>query len=128
MQMFEGRTHALLQEAGIDLVDICKEEGFYITQRTLSAPIKTRSKTSFGDAAAPVDLPTSIELDKVSEECAPVAPRVHERQCCELSISLMDAEAANANALPVMGGLSGMEQDSCLSSPHPETSLHMRIS
>lgn len=68
LQTFEGRTHALLQEAGIDLVDICKEEGFYITKRELSAPLKKRSRTTFGDAAAPIDLPTPLELNKATQE------------------------------------------------------------
>ena len=68
VQTFEGSTHALLQEAGINLVDICKEEGFYITKRELSAPLKKRSRATFGDAAAPIDLPTPIELGQATQQ------------------------------------------------------------
>ena len=81
VQTFEGRTHALLQEAGIDLVDICKEEGFYITKRELSAPLKKRSRATFGDAAAPIDLPTPIELGQATEQCVPSACCLGALQC-----------------------------------------------
>ena len=67
VQSFPGRTHALLQEGGIDLLDILKEEGFYVQKRNMSAPVTKRTKTTFGDAS-PVELPTSRELDKVSDE------------------------------------------------------------
>lgn len=35
-RVLPGRSHALLQEAGVDLVSILKEEGFYVTERRLS--------------------------------------------------------------------------------------------
>ena len=63
LQSFPGRTHALLQEGGIDLVDILREEGFYVQQRAMSAPVRKRARTTFGDAS-PLELPTSIEVDK----------------------------------------------------------------
>ena len=56
------RSHALLQEAGIDLVEIMKEQGFYVSKRNMSAPTETRSKESFGEAV-PIELPTQKELD-----------------------------------------------------------------
>ena len=37
-------------------------------RRTMSAPVKKRTKTTFGDAS-PLELPTSRELDKTSEGC-----------------------------------------------------------
>lgn len=83
-QTFPGRTHALLQEAGIDLLDILREEGFYVRNRAMSAPVAKRTKTTFGDAS-PVELPTSRELDKVSEQCVPpccVAGSQRGALCC----------------------------------------------
>ncbi|EIE25026.1 alpha/beta-hydrolase [Coccomyxa subellipsoidea C-169] len=38
LKVMQGRSHALLQEAGINLVSILKEEGFYVEQRNMSAP------------------------------------------------------------------------------------------
>ena len=67
LQVMPGRSHALLQEAGVDLADIMKEEGFYTARRMMSVPIKKRSKRSFG-TAEPVELPTDIELTKATEE------------------------------------------------------------
>lgn len=62
-----GRSHALLQEAGVDLAEIAKEEGFYTTRRIMSVPITRRTKDSFG-TAEPVELPTDIELAVTTEE------------------------------------------------------------
>ena len=61
LQGFPGRSHALLQEAGINLVKIMKEQGFYVTERKLSAPANKRGRNSFGEAA-PIELPTAQEL------------------------------------------------------------------
>ena len=61
LQVFPFRSHALLQEAGINLVDIIKEEGFYVQERVLSAPVNERGRNSFGEAA-PIELPTAQEL------------------------------------------------------------------
>ena len=63
----EGRSHALLQEAGIDLPAILKEEGFYTRRRVMSAPLKKRGPGSFG-SAAPLELPTPKELDIYTNE------------------------------------------------------------
>ena len=40
-QVLEGRSHALLQETGVNLVDIIREEGFYVRERRMSAPTKS---------------------------------------------------------------------------------------
>lgn len=62
-------SHMLLQEAGIDLVKIIKEEGFYVQSRRLSgrpdengAP--SRSLNNFGSAKGPIELPTPTELER----------------------------------------------------------------
>ncbi|KAK9908919.1 hypothetical protein WJX75_004666 [Coccomyxa subellipsoidea] len=62
LRVMQGRSHALLQEAGINLVSILKEEGFYVERRLMSAPMKQRGRNSIG-LAAPVELPTPKELD-----------------------------------------------------------------
>lgn len=41
-QVLRGRSHALLQETGVNLVDILQEEGFYVQRRTMSAPVRSR--------------------------------------------------------------------------------------
>ena len=58
----EGRSHGLLQEAGVDFVDILKETGFYTEERQLSAPAKKRTKQTFGDPV-PIELPTPKEAE-----------------------------------------------------------------
>lgn len=67
MQIFPNNSHALLQEAGIDLVDIMKERGFYVNQRRMTSPVASRKKGSFGQAN-PIELPTMRELDQTSEQ------------------------------------------------------------
>ena len=68
--MLEGRSHALLQEAGLDLVQILQEEGFYVTRRKLTAPgVTRRTRESFGTSSA-IELPTPTEFDKLSERWA----------------------------------------------------------
>lgn len=69
----EGRTHALLQEAGIDLPSLLAEEGFYIEKKKMSSPPKRRTETTFG-TAVPLELPTSKELAIATEEYAPPHP------------------------------------------------------
>ncbi len=66
----QGRSHALLQEAGINLVSILKEEGFYVERRNMSAPAIARGRNSFG-VAAPIELPTLRELDIYADKCVP---------------------------------------------------------
>lgn len=60
----KGRSHALLQEGGVDLVSIMKEEGFYTNVRRLSVPSKKRSKISTFGTPGPIELPTEIELKR----------------------------------------------------------------
>ena len=67
MQIFPNNSHALLQEAGIDLVDIMKERGFYVNRRRMTSPVASRKKGSFGQAN-PIELPTIRELDQTSEQ------------------------------------------------------------
>lgn len=67
LKVLRGRSHALLQEAGVDLVQILREEGFYVQRRTMSAPVCSRSREAFG-AAKPIELPTRIELDKLADK------------------------------------------------------------
>lgn len=67
-QVMRGRSHALLQEAGINLVALLEEEGFYVRRRIMSAPLTRRGRASFG-AAAPIELPTPRELQRFAEGC-----------------------------------------------------------
>lgn len=62
-----GRSHALLQEGGVDLVSIMKEEGFYVSTRRLSVPAAKRYKGSSFGTPRPIELPTDIELARYSE-------------------------------------------------------------
>lgn len=66
-QVLKGRSHALLQEAGVDLSAIVREEGFYVTHRQMSSPLAKRGRETFG-AAAPIELPTIPELDRFAEQ------------------------------------------------------------
>ena len=67
LQVMEGRSHALLQEAGIDLPALLKEEGFYTTKRVMSAPAKKRTALTFG-TAVPLEMPTVKELEIATDE------------------------------------------------------------
>lgn len=62
-----GRSHALLQEGGVDLVQILKEEGFYTSTRRLSAPVERRSNKSTWGTPYPIELPTNVELARSGE-------------------------------------------------------------
>lgn len=62
-----GRSHALLQEGGVDLVQILKEEGFYAQERRLSAPVQRRGNKSTWGTPYPIELPTSLELARSGE-------------------------------------------------------------
>lgn len=66
LQVFKDASHALLQEANVNLAQLMRDEGFYVQKRRMSAPIKKRSKASFG-SAAPIELPTMRELDIFAE-------------------------------------------------------------
>ena len=63
----EGKSHGLLQEAGVDFVDLLKESGFYTVKRRLSTPAKKRTKQTFASPEA-IELPTDIELDLDTRE------------------------------------------------------------
>ncbi len=64
-----GRSHALLQEAGINLVSILRGEGFYVERRVMSAPVSKRSRRAgSAGAAAPIELPTLRELDIYADQ------------------------------------------------------------
>ena len=67
MQVMEGRSHALLQEAGIDLPALLREEGFYTKKRVMSAPTKKRTAFTFGTAVS-LELPTVKELEIATDE------------------------------------------------------------
>ncbi|KAL4442037.1 hypothetical protein ABPG77_011298 [Micractinium sp. CCAP 211/92] len=66
LRVERGRSHALLQEGGVDLGAILEEEGFYVRKRRMSAPIRKRTAAGFG-VAAPVELPTPEELQRYAE-------------------------------------------------------------
>jgi len=61
-----GRSHAVLQEAGVDLIQILQSQGFYVTERALSNGRASTSATDGGATAfgtpAPVQLPTPQEI------------------------------------------------------------------
>lgn len=57
-----GKSHGLLQEAGVDLIEILKEQGFYTDRRRMSTPVRKRLKESFGQPV-PIELPTPRELE-----------------------------------------------------------------
>ncbi len=73
VQVMRGHTHALLQEAGVNLVAVMEEEGFYVRRRVMSAPLARRGRASFG-AAAPIELPTPREMERFAEGCAAACP------------------------------------------------------
>ena len=66
LQVFKNASHALLQEADVNLAQLMKDQGFYVKQRHMSAPVKKRSKSAFG-SASPIEKPTMGELDYYSE-------------------------------------------------------------
>jgi pimeloyl-ACP methyl ester carboxylesterase len=69
LRVEKGRSHALLQEGGVDLVAIMEEEGAVVWRRRMSAPIKKREQgknAGFG-SAAPIELPTEVELKRYAD-------------------------------------------------------------
>ena len=72
-----GRSHALLQEGGVDLVSILEEEGLYVSERRLSSLPRKRNKNvkTFG-TAEPVELPTDIELARYTEKLTSLTKRL----------------------------------------------------
>lgn len=75
LRIEKGRSHALLQEGGVDLVNILKEEGFYTESRKMSASIKKRAAVAFG-SANPIELPTLMELDSYAERTTRLGRRL----------------------------------------------------
>jgi len=74
----EGRSHALLQEGGVDLVAIMEEEGALVWRRRMSAPIKKRDQgknAGFG-SAAPIELPTEVELKRYADRTTGIGRRL----------------------------------------------------
>lgn len=68
--MFPNASHALLQEADVNLAQLMKQQGFYVTKRCMSAPVKKRTKSTFG-SANPIEKPTMGELDYYTEGYSP---------------------------------------------------------
>lgn len=69
LRVEKGRSHALLQEGGVDLVAIMEQEGALVWRRRMSAPIKKRDQgknAGFG-SAAPIELPTDVELKRYAD-------------------------------------------------------------
>lgn len=73
-KVLPGRSHALLQEAGVDLVQIIQDEGFYVTERRLSnvpaamhqdAAARNATATK-GSSPAPSNLATGIHSTPAS--------------------------------------------------------------
>ena len=77
LRNFTGRSHAFLQEGGIHLSNILIEEGFYVKERIMSAPLKKRASgaASFG-SAVPVELPTDAELERYAERTTALGKRL----------------------------------------------------
>ncbi|KAF6251663.1 alpha/beta-hydrolase [Scenedesmus sp. NREL 46B-D3] len=70
-KVLANRSHALLQEAGVDLFQLLEAEGFYISERRMS---NGRASTNASDGGAasfgkphPIQLPTARELQLDSE-------------------------------------------------------------
>ncbi|KAI7839273.1 hypothetical protein COHA_006971 [Chlorella ohadii] len=66
LRVEKGRSHALLQEGGIDLARLLDEEGFYVRERRMSAPISKRTAAGFG-VAVPIELPSQGEMQRYGE-------------------------------------------------------------
>ena len=72
-----GRSHALLQEGGVNLASIMEEEGVMVKYRKMSAANKSRNAKSSGFGLAdPIELPTSIELDRSAQRITAIGRRL----------------------------------------------------
>jgi len=67
LRVERGRSHALLQEGGVDLVAIMQEEGALVHSRRMSARLTKRAKGSGFGSAAPIELPTEVELKRYAD-------------------------------------------------------------
>lgn len=63
LRVEKGRSHALLQEGGVDLASLLDEVGFYVPVRRMSAPITKRTTAGFG-VAVPIELPSPGEAER----------------------------------------------------------------
>lgn len=61
------RSHALLQEGGVDLVQILKEEGFYVTERRFTTQNGRQPRINAFGTPDPIELPTEIERQKAGQ-------------------------------------------------------------
>lgn len=72
-----GRSHALLQEGGVNLAKIMEEEGVMVKYRRMSAAHASRNAKSSGFGLAdPIELPTSIELDRSAQRITSIGRRL----------------------------------------------------
>jgi len=67
LRVERGRSHALLQEGGVDLVSIMREEGALVSTRRMSSPLKKRSAGAGFGSANPIELPTDTELRRYAD-------------------------------------------------------------
>lgn len=98
--MLEGRSHAMLQEAGLDIMAELEAEGFYTTRRTLTSPAARRSRDRFG-SSGPVDLPTPVELDTLAERWRLLPPN----RTCALHLAAGEALPVVFLTLPALTAL-----------------------
>ena len=70
-RVLPGRSHAMLQEAGLDIVQLMRANGFYVAERIMSNGTRGAVPGDGGGAAfgspRPIQLPTSRELELDSE-------------------------------------------------------------
>ena len=111
LQVFPNASHALLQEADINLAQLLRQKGFYVTRRDMSAPMKKRVKGSFG-SPAPIEKPTLEELDYYTQLCSCPVPSRAVRSCpvllfyCVLFISVPFRSVLFCSAVLIIVSLS----------------------
>eukprot|EP00887_Chlorella_sp_A99_P005096 scaffold25.g5096.t1 len=76
LKVLPGRSHALLQEGGINLAAILEEEGFYVATRRMSAPVARRVPGAGFGAAAPIELPSEGELRRYADSATGLGRRL----------------------------------------------------
>lgn len=59
----QGHGHALLQEAGVDLMTLLYDRGFYVQRRRLSTAAATRADLAVFGRPGPIELPTPQEVE-----------------------------------------------------------------
>eukprot|EP00879_Flechtneria_rotunda_P018765 GHRR01019698.1.p1 GENE.GHRR01019698.1~~GHRR01019698.1.p1 ORF type:complete len:607 (+),score=210.36 GHRR01019698.1:181-2001(+) len=79
-RILTDRGHALLQEAGVDLVQLMEADGFYVPTRRLSSGRASTSASDGGGASfglpRPIQLPTAKELELDSQGFVSVINRL----------------------------------------------------